>query len=62
MTTTNELAEALQRVGTAAYQAGDTGGGDGSGPQAEDAGDGASAEGATEPEAEEAVEGEYKEV
>jgi molecular chaperone DnaK len=55
--TSQELAEALQRVGTAAYQA----------DQAPGTGDGAEPEGgpagsAGEGEAEEAVEGEYKEV
>jgi molecular chaperone DnaK len=59
----NELAEALQRVGTAAYQAGETppsgGPTDGSGPEATDgaaSGEGAGAD------TEEAVEGEFKEV
>jgi molecular chaperone DnaK len=58
--TTQELAEALQRVGTAAYQAADSGG-DGATPEGEagePAGEGATAEA----DAEEAVEGEYKEV
>jgi molecular chaperone DnaK len=54
-----ELAEALQRVGTAAYQAGATDG-DGTGPET-DPGAGEST-GAGEPETEEAVEGEFKEV
>jgi molecular chaperone DnaK len=57
--TSQELAEALQRVGTAAYQAQEAAGaGDGAGPDAEpqaEAGEG-------EAEAEEAVEGEFKEV
>ena len=59
----NELAESLQRVGTAAYQASDTtpsgGPTDGSGPEATDgaaSGEGAGAD------TEEAVEGEFKEV
>ena len=59
----SELAESLQRVGTAAYQASSTGGpSDGAGPEE---GNGASQEeGAAEgsPDAEEAVEGEFKEV
>jgi molecular chaperone DnaK len=59
--TTQELAEALQRVGTAAYQAADTGGGDGAGPDSDAGTDGEPAE-ASEGDAEEAVEGEYKEV
>ncbi|HSH21433.1 MAG TPA: Hsp70 family protein, partial [Candidatus Caenarcaniphilales bacterium] len=54
--TAEELGESLQRVGTAAYQAG-AAGGDGTGPE-DQAGEPAD-EGA---EAEEAVEGEYKEV
>jgi molecular chaperone DnaK len=60
--TTQELAEALQRVGTAAYQAQQAAGGDGAAPEAEAAGDAAADGSAGEPEAEEAVEGEYKEV
>jgi molecular chaperone DnaK len=59
---TQELAEALQRVGTAAYQASDTGAGDGASPESDAAAqDGAASDG-TEAEAEEAVEGEFKEV
>jgi molecular chaperone DnaK len=63
---TTELTENLQRVGTAAYQAaGAAGGYDGQSPDGA-SGDGASADGASaegEPtEADEAVEGEYKEV
>jgi molecular chaperone DnaK len=55
--TSQELAEALQRVGTAAYQADQAPGtGDGAAPEGEPAGS------AGEGEAEEAVEGEYKEV
>ncbi|CAN5618977.1 molecular chaperone DnaK [soil metagenome] len=58
--TSTELAESLQRVGTAAYQAGAPDG-DGAGPGAEPgAAEGATSEG--EAEAEEAVEGEFKEV
>ncbi|HVM30240.1 MAG TPA: molecular chaperone DnaK [Candidatus Limnocylindrales bacterium] len=56
-----ELAEALQRVGTAAYQAADTGAGDGASAEAGGGPDGESAE-ASHGDAEEAVEGEYKEV
>ena len=60
---TSELAESLQKVGTAAYQASESAGGatDGSGPED---GNGAGADGAGEaaPDAEEAVEGEFKEV
>ncbi|CAN5765691.1 molecular chaperone DnaK [soil metagenome] len=61
--TTQELAEVLQRVSTAAYQAsaptgdGSQNGSDGGSSESTD-----SAEGAAAPEAEEAVEGEYKEV
>ena len=59
----NELAESLQRVGTAAYQAGETppsgGPTDGSGPEA---GDGAASGEAAGADTEEAVEGEFKEV
>jgi molecular chaperone DnaK len=56
---TQELAETLQRIGTAAYQASDTGAGNGEGPT-----DGESAEAETEAgaESDEAVEGEFKEV
>jgi molecular chaperone DnaK len=63
---TTELTENLQRVGTAAYQAAGAAGGydgqsrDGSGDGA--SGEGASAEGEPAAEADEAVEGEYKEV
>jgi molecular chaperone DnaK len=65
----NALAETLQRIATAAYQAsaseaGANGSGDGEGPGG--AGDGAGAEGeagaAGDAEGEEAVEGEFKEV
>jgi molecular chaperone DnaK len=59
--TSQELAESLQRVGTAAYQAG-AAGGDGAGPEAEASAEGATPEGEGETETEEAVEGEYKEV
>jgi molecular chaperone DnaK len=59
----SELAESLQRVGTAAYQASSAGGAsDGTGPEA---GNGASSEDGTaegSADAEEAVEGEFKEV
>jgi molecular chaperone DnaK len=57
--TSQELAEALQRIGTAAYQASAAGSGDGEAP-----GEGETAEGEAEPaaEADEAVEGEFKEV
>ena len=61
--TTQELAEVLQRVSTAAYQAsaptgdGSQNGSDGGSSESTDP-----AEGAAAPEAEEAVEGEYKEV
>jgi molecular chaperone DnaK len=63
---TTELTENLQRVGTAAYQAAGAAGSydgqsrDGSGDGA--SGEGASAEGEPAAEADEAVEGEYKEV
>ena len=57
--TSSELAESLQRVGTAAYQA-QAAGGDGAAPE-EEAGE-AKPDGEAEAEAEEAVEGEYKEV
>ena len=61
---TSELAESLQRVGTAAYQASSAGGPtDGAGPEdgnGASSGDGA-AEGASA-DTEEAVEGEFKEV
>ncbi len=57
--TSQELAESLQRVGTAAYQAGATDG-DGATPGAEPGAEGATPEG--EAEGEEAVEGEFKEV
>jgi molecular chaperone DnaK len=62
----SELAETLQRVGAAAYQAG-TAAGDGTGPESESSenGRGPSAEGEAETadaDAEEAVEGEFKEV
>jgi molecular chaperone DnaK len=61
--TSQELAEALQRVGTAAYQADQAPGtGDGASPEGEPAGEPAAAGSAGEGEAEEAVEGEYKEV
>ncbi|HWH37144.1 MAG TPA: molecular chaperone DnaK [Candidatus Limnocylindrales bacterium] len=61
--TSQELAEALQRVGTAAYQADQAPGtGDGAAPEGEPAGEPAAAGSAGEGEAEEAVEGEYKEV
>jgi len=59
----NELAESVQKVGAAAYQSGPTGGAaDGTGPEAGN-GSGAS-DGQTEgaADAEEAVEGEFKEV
>jgi molecular chaperone DnaK len=59
--TSQELAESLQRVGTAAYQAG-AAGGDGAAPEAEASAEGATPEGEGETETEEAVEGEYKEV
>jgi molecular chaperone DnaK len=61
--TSQELAEALQRVGTAAYQA-EPAGGDGAEPGGEpERGEpGGEAEGEAEAEAEEAVEGEFKEV
>jgi molecular chaperone DnaK len=58
--TTQELAESLQRVGTAAYQADAAAGGDGAGPEAEPTGEAPTGE--PEGETEEAVEGEYKEV
>jgi molecular chaperone DnaK len=63
----SELAESLQRVGTAAYQAGaSSADGDGSGPTGESGEDGREPGGEEEPaadaEAEEAVEGEFKEV
>jgi molecular chaperone DnaK len=61
--TSQELAEALQRVGTAAYQADQAPGtGDGAAQEGEPAGEPAAAGSAGEGEAEEAVEGEYKEV
>jgi len=62
--TSQELAESLQRVSTAAYQAAGPTGGDGSAPGGEPgAGEPAGeAEAAAESEAEEAVEGEFKEV
>jgi molecular chaperone DnaK len=61
--TSQELAEALQRVGRAAYQADQAPGtGDGAAPEGEPAGEPAAAGSAGEGEAEEAVEGEYKEV
>ena len=61
--TSQELAEALQRVGTAAYQADQAPGtGDGAAPEGEPAGEPAAAGSAGVGEAEEAVEGEYKEV
>jgi len=62
-----ELAESLQRVGTAAYQAG-TAGGDGTGPESGESSENGrepAGEGEGEPadaDAEEAVEGEFKEV
>jgi molecular chaperone DnaK len=61
--TTSELAAALQRVGTAAYEASQAGA-DGAGPEAASDGAGAGAAGQPEAEAEadEAVEGEFKEV
>ena len=55
---TSELAESLQRVGAAAYQASPGGATDGAGPEN---GNGAGA-GEGSPEGEEAVEGEFKEV
>jgi molecular chaperone DnaK len=63
----SELAASLQRVSTAAYQAGAAGGAtDGAGPESGNGaspGDGAEgAEASTDAEAEEAVEGEFKEV
>jgi molecular chaperone DnaK len=61
----SELAASLQRVGTAAYDAGPTQGGDGAGPSGEPAQDGGGEDGGGEAEsadAEEAVEGEFKEV
>ncbi len=65
----SELAESLQRVGTAAYQAGASAAdGDGSGPSGESGEDGREPDGegegepAADAEAEEAVEGEFKEV
>ncbi len=57
--TSQELAASLQRVGTAAYQA-SAAGGDGAGPEGDGAGPESTAE--AEAEADEAVEGEYKEV
>ena len=56
-----ELAESLQKVSTAAYQAGEPGpaAADGAGPEA---GDGQAPEGEPAGESEEAVEGEFKEV
>jgi molecular chaperone DnaK len=62
----NALAETLQRIGTAAYQAsaseaGPNGSGDGGGDGAGGA-EGSAAEGSGEGEGEEAVEGEFKEV
>jgi molecular chaperone DnaK len=60
--TSSELAASLQRVGTAAYQASQAGGeGDGATPESEPAGADEAA-GQAEAEAEEAVEGEFKEV
>jgi molecular chaperone DnaK len=58
--TSSELAAALQRVGTAAYQAGQAAGGDGAAPGEGEAE--SEAAGQSEGEAEEAVEGEFKEV
>jgi molecular chaperone DnaK len=58
--TSSELAAALQRVGTAAYQAGQGAGGDGAAPGESEAE--SEAAGQSEGEAEEAVEGEFKEV
>ncbi len=58
---TTELATALQKVGTAAYQAGQTSGGDGTGA-GEGPGAGAGAGQGGQPGEDEAVEGEYKEV
>jgi molecular chaperone DnaK len=62
--TSQELAEALQRVGTAAYQAQEAAGGDGAepGPEGEPQAEAAEADAEGEAEAEEAVEGEFKEV
>jgi molecular chaperone DnaK len=62
--TSSELASSLQRVGTAAYQAGEAaGGGDGASAEGEAAAEGAAeSEASAEAEAEEAVEGEFKEV
>jgi molecular chaperone DnaK len=61
--TSQELAEALQRVGTAAYQAQEAAGaGDGAGPDAEPQAEAGEGEAEGEAEAEEAVEGEFKEV
>jgi molecular chaperone DnaK len=61
--TSQELAEALQRVGTAAYQAQEAAGaGDGTGPESEPQAEAAEADAEGEAEAEEAVEGEFKEV
>jgi molecular chaperone DnaK len=58
--TSSELAAALQRVGTAAYQAGQAADGDGAAPGEGEAE--SEAAGQSEGEAEEAVEGEFKEV
>src|SRR5687768_16282317 len=61
--TSQELAESLQRVSTAAYQAAGPTGGDGAGePGAEAEATEPATEGEAEAEAEEAVEGEFKEV
>jgi len=61
---TSELAESLQKVGTAAYQATDSAGGatDGTGPEAGNGTGAADGTGEGSAEAEEAVEGEFKEV
>jgi len=61
-TLTSELAASLQRVGTAAYQATGDQGGNGFGPEGEPAGAGAGEGADGNADAEEAVEGEYKEV
>jgi hypothetical protein len=60
----SSLAESLQKVSVAAYQAASAGGDgtDGAGPSGEGAPEGEAAEGAEEPAGEETVEGEYKEV